>query len=97
MPKCSFGIDEDNWVNPSDDSKVNIALYHGSISGVTTDTGWVMDHGDHTPEIFKDHDFKFLGDIHKTNQIIDTEGRVRYCGSTVQQNHGESNDKGYLI
>ena len=90
-------FDEDNWVSPSDDSKVNIALYHGSISGVTTDTGWVMDHGDHTPEIFKDHDFAFLGDIHKTNQIIDTEGRVRYCGSTVQQNHGESNDKGYLI
>lgn len=89
-------FDEDNWVTPSDDKKVNIALYHGSISGVTTDTGWVMEHGDHTPEIFKNHDFAFLGDIHKTNQIIDTEGRVRYCGSTVQQNHGESNDKGFL-
>jgi len=38
-----------------------------------------------------------LGDIHKTNQILDTEGRVRYCGSTVQQNHGETNDKGFLI
>ena len=90
-------FDEENWVKPSDDERVNIALYHGSISGVETDTGWVMDHGDHTPEIFRNHDFAFLGDIHKTNQIIDTEGRVRYCGSTVQQNHGESNDKGYLI
>ena len=90
-------FDEENWVTPSDDDKVNIALYHGSISGVETDTGWVMEHGDHTPEIFRNHDFAFLGDIHKTNQIIDMEGRVRYCGSTVQQNHGESNDKGYLI
>ena len=90
-------FDEDNWVSPSDDEKVNIALYHGSIAGVETDAGWVMDHGDHTPEIFKNHDFAFLGDIHKTNQIIDMEGRVRYCGSTVQQNHGESNDKGFLI
>ena len=38
-----------------------------------------------------------MGDIHKTNQILDTEGRVRYCGSTVQQNFGETNDKGFLI
>ena len=42
-------FDEENWVTPSDDDKVNIALYHGSISGVETDTGWVMEHGDHTP------------------------------------------------
>ena len=90
-------FDEDNWVSPSDDSKINIALYHGSVSGVMTDSGWVMEHGEHPIEIFEGHDFAFLGDIHKTNQILDTEGRVRYCGSTVQQNHGESNDKGFLI
>ena len=36
-------------------------------------------------------------DIHKTNQILDTEGRVRYPGSTVQQNFGETDDKGFLI
>jgi len=90
-------FDEDNWVSPSDDSKINIALYHGSVSGVTTDTGWVMEHGEHPVSIFEGHDFAFLGDIHKTNQILDTEGRVRYCGSTVQQNHGETNDKGFLI
>lgn len=90
-------FDEDNWVSPSDDSKINIALYHGSVSGVTTDTGWVMQHGEHPIDIFEGHDFAFLGDIHKTNQVLDTEGRVRYCGSTVQQNHGETNDKGFLI
>ena len=90
-------FDEDNWVDPTNDESVNIAVYHGSIAGVETDTGWVMDYGDHAPEIFKNHDFAFLGDIHKTNQIIDTGGRVRYPGSTVQQNHGETNDKGFLI
>ena len=90
-------FDEDNWVSPSDNSKINIALYHGSVSGVTTDTGWVMEHGEHPIEIFEGHDFAFLGDIHKTNQVLDAEGRVRYCGSTVQQNHGETNDKGFLI
>ena len=90
-------FDEENWVAPSDQSRINIALYHGAIGGVSTDVGWVMDHGDHDIGVFAGHDFAMLGDIHKTNQILDTEGRVRYCGSTVQQNHGETNDKGFLI
>lgn len=90
-------FDEDNWVQPSDTSQINIALYHGSISGVVTDTGWVMDHGEHPINIFDGHDYAFLGDIHKTNQSLDVAGRIRYCGSTVQQNHGETNDKGFLI
>ena len=90
-------FDEDNWMKPSDPSRINIALYHGSVSGVKTDTGWVMDHGDHPISIFRGHDYVFLGDIHKTNQILDDEGRVRYPGSTVQQNFGETNDKGFLL
>lgn len=90
-------FDDKNWVTPSDPERVNIALYHGSISGVKTDTGFVMDHGEYPIEIFEGHDYGFLGDIHKTNQRLDDEGRIRYCGSTVQQNFGESNDKGFLV
>ena len=90
-------FDEENWVKPSSEEKINIALYHGSVSGVKTDTGWVMTHGDHPIEVFEGHDYVFLGDIHKTNQILDDEGRVRYPGSTVQQNFGETNDKGFLL
>ena len=90
-------FDEDNWVQPSDPSRINIALYHGCVAGVMTDTGWVMDYGDHDVSIFAGHDYAMLGDIHKTNQILDEDGRVRYCGSIVQQNHGETNDKGFLI
>jgi exonuclease SbcC len=89
-------FDEENWVAPNDPTRINIALYHGAIGGVSTDVGWVMDHGDHDIGVFAGHDFAMLGDIHKTNQILDTEGRVRYAGSTVQQNHGETNDKGFL-
>jgi len=100
-PHIAFNVlsvfDEDNWVMPSDPERINIALYHGSVSGVKTDTGWVMTHGDHDVSIFGGHDFAMLGDIHKTNQVLDDEGRVRYPGSTVQQNHGETNDKGFLI
>jgi DNA repair exonuclease SbcCD ATPase subunit/DNA repair exonuclease SbcCD nuclease subunit len=90
-------FDEDNWMAPTDKDKINIALYHGSISGVKTDAGWVMQHGEHDISIFDEFDFGFLGDIHKTNQTLDLKGRIRYPGSTIQQNHGETNDKGLLI
>ena len=52
--------------------------------------------GDHDISIFDNFDFAFLGDIHKT-QKLDKEGRIWYAGSTVQQNFGESLDKGYLL
>ena len=90
-------FDTDNWVEPSDENKINIALYHGSISGCRTDIGWKMEHGENDVSIFDEFDYAFLGDIHKTNQILDEGGRIRYCGSTVQQNHGETNDKGFLV
>ena len=90
-------FDTENWVKPTDPNKINIAFYHGSISGCATDVGWVMSHGEHNMAIFKGFDFAMLGDIHKTDQSLDKQGRIRYCGSLVQQNHGETNDKGFLI
>jgi len=90
-------FDEDNWIEPTDEDKINIALYHGSISGVKTDLGWTMEYGENNISIFDKFDFGFLGDIHKTNQILDLKGRIRYPGSTIQQNQGETNDKGLLI
>jgi len=90
-------FDDQNWVPPSDLGKVNIALYHGSITGCVTDTDYVMEVGDNDIGIFEKFDYAMLGDIHKTNQILDEEGRVRYAGSTVQQNFGETFDKGFLI
>lgn len=89
-------FDRDNWIKPTDPSKINIALYHGSISNCKTDVGWVMLNGEDTMEIFDGFDFSMLGDIHR-RQILDDAGRIWYAGSTVQQNHGETNDKGILI
>ena len=88
-------FDEENWVEPTDESLVNIALYHGAIDKSKTDQNWTLG-GDHSIEIFEEFDFAFLGDIHKT-QKLDKEGRIWYAGSTVQQNFGESLDKGYLL
>jgi len=90
-------FDEENWQKPSDSNRINIALYHGSISNCETDLGWRMERGENDLSIFNNFDYGFLGDIHKTNQILDKKGKIRYPGSTVQQNHGETNDKGYLL
>ena len=89
-------FDRENWIKPTNSDRINIALYHGSISNCKTDIGWVMLNGEDTMEIFDGFDFAMLGDIHR-RQILDDAGRIWYAGSTVQQNHGETNDKGILI
>ena len=89
-------FDRDNWMAPTKSSKVNIALYHGSINNCKTDTNWTMSFGEDDISIFDEFDFAMLGDIHR-RQFLDHDGRIWYCGSTVQQNHGETNDKGILI
>jgi len=89
-------FDEDGWEDPSNYDNINIALYHGSISNCQTDSGWVMENGEHEASIFEEFDFAFLGDIHKP-QAMDRAGKIRYPGSTIQQGFGESEDKGILI
>jgi len=90
-------VDPENWQENLPEDRTNIALYHGSVVGSVTDSGWMMTHGDIDMETLEKYDYALLGDIHKTNQKIDNDGKARYPGSLVQQNHGESNDKGYLI
>lgn len=90
---------EEDWPSLEDGpaADVNIALYHGLIRGVKTDTGYVVTHGDVDISAFAGFDFVMLGDVHRTNQLLDDEGKVRYPGSLIQQNFGETNDKGYLL
>ncbi len=90
-------VDPENWQENLPEDRVNIALYHGSVVGSVTDSGWMMTHGDISLDELEKYDYAMLGDIHKTDQKVDSEGRARYPGSLVQQNHGETNDKGYLI
>jgi DNA repair exonuclease SbcCD nuclease subunit len=47
-------------------------------------------------KMFKDYDLALLGDIHK-RQFINKEETIAYCGSLIQQNHGEDIGKGYLL
>tara|TARA_Y100001973_G_C5203460_1_gene339602 strand:- start:1465 stop:4617 length:3153 start_codon:yes stop_codon:yes gene_type:complete len=90
-------FDRENWKAPTNSKAINIALFHGSVSGCKTDLGWTMDHGEIDISQLEEYDYSLLGDIHRTNQALDLQGRIRYAGSTIQQNHGESNDKGFLL
>jgi DNA repair exonuclease SbcCD nuclease subunit len=74
---------------------INIALFHGALWGSHTDSNWMIQ-GEERLGFFKKYDFTMLGDIHKC-QAMDPEKRIWYCGSTIQQNYGESGEKGFLF
>jgi len=94
---CVFScFDEENWVNlKPDPSDINIALFHGSVRGSLTDVDWQLG-GEVNLSFFKDYDFALLGDIHK-RQFLNKDKTFAYCGSTIQQNYGETPDKGFLF
>ena len=89
-------FDRANWQKPSNKNAINIALYHGAIRGSLVGSNFSLDHGEDDLSIFKHFDYAMLGDIHRI-QHLDKEQRIWYAGSTVQQNFGESELKGYLI
>lgn len=95
---CNFScFDEENWDKVKKvRGKINIALFHGSVRGATTDSDWELESSEATVDLFKGFDFTLLGDIHM-HQFMDSQQRIAYCGSTIQQNHSELNNKGYLI
>jgi len=72
------------------DGDYKIALYHGAVDRVQTDTGFIIDHSNVNVNSFKGYDLSLLGDIHVPNQTLNAEGTIKYCGSTIMQNHAES-------
>lgn len=108
---CVFSpFDKKNWSNikpvKSSGKKkvVNVALFHGSITGSEMDNNWRLDEGETEITNFTDYDFALLGDIHKHQWIskrVDKNGNTKawmaYPGSLIQQNFGESEIKGFLV
>ena len=94
---CNYScFDEEGWQKLQfDTKKINIGIFHGAVTGSQTDIDWEME-GEVDEAFFSGCDFVFLGDIHK-HQYIDREKRIAYCGSTIQQNFGETPDKGFMI
>ena len=89
-------FDEENWniVKPRP-GYINIALYHGAVRGSEVESDWEID-GEVESKMFNGFDFAMLGDIHK-RQYLNKEQTIAYPGSTIQQNYGESLNKGWLL
>jgi len=79
------------------DGKAFIGLYHGLLTSSRTDTGFVVENG-LNPESFANLDFCIMGHIHR-RQCIKYEGTpLVYCGSLIQQDHGENlSGHGFIV
>lgn len=88
--------DSDNFIKSKDvDGDTKIVLFHGTVDKCETDLGFRLP-SDVKIHKFKGYDMGLLGDIHK-RQFLNKEETIGYCGSLVQQNHGEGLDHGYLL
>ena len=73
----------------------NVVLFHGTVDRSETDLGFKLP-SKVKMKMFNGYDLGLLGDIHK-RQFLNKEETIAYCGSLVQQNHGEDVGKGYLL
>ncbi len=86
---------EENFITSDQvDGDTKIVLFHGTVDKSETDLGFKLPSDVHIDK-FKGYDLGLLGDIHK-RQHLNKEETISYCGSLVQQNHGEGLDHGYL-
>ncbi len=74
-----------------------VALYHGQLKGARGDNGYELI-GDNLLNVttFNNFDVVMMGDIHEHQAFRDDES-MAYAGSLIQQDYGESIDKGYLM
>ena len=88
--------DKKDYIKAKDvEGDTKIVLFHGTVDRCETDLGFRLP-SDVKITQFKGYDMGLLGDIHK-RQHLNKEETISYCGSLVQQNHGEGLDHGYLL
>lgn len=89
--------DVDKWpIFPEDNGLIQIGLFHGAVEGCLPEHAFLKTMGAIPQETFTNQDLVLLGHIHTPNLVLDTEGRIRYPGSLISQNFGETGDHGYL-
>jgi DNA repair exonuclease SbcCD ATPase subunit/DNA repair exonuclease SbcCD nuclease subunit len=98
--KVAFGVfainDEENFpyeIKDRHEDYTYVALFHGALNNAQTDVHYTLK-TKHTVKMFSEYHIAMLGDIHKQQYL---SPRVAYSGSLIQQNFGESLDKGYMI
>ena len=87
---------EEDFILADDvEGDTKVVLFHGTVDRAETDLGFHLPSDVHIDK-FRGYDLGLLGDIHK-KQFLDKEETIAYCGSLVQQNHGEGLSHGYLL
>lgn len=87
-------IEEYKISNP--ENKI-VGLFHGDINGGKSDAGYICDNGLET-SMFDGCDFVIAGHIHKRQELTYNGIPIVYCGSLIQQNHGENvSGHGYVV
>jgi len=96
--------DKENWPKGNDvEGEHKIALFHGPVNKSQTDIGYTVSSNSFTTDMFDGFDMVLMGDIHKRQilQAYEPENGlpvISYCGSMIQQNHGEVlENHGYLL
>ena len=88
--------DEKDFIEAKDvEGDTKVVLFHGTVDRCETDLGYRLP-SDVKITKFEGYDLGLLGDIHK-RQHLNKEETISYCGSLVQQNHGEGLSHGYLL
>jgi DNA repair exonuclease SbcCD ATPase subunit len=100
-------FDKPGWSHVTQvEDAINVAAFHGSVGGTKMDNGWVMPDSKAEVQLsmFDGYDFVLLGDIHKRQFLAERFDKntvmkpyVAYPGSTIQQNFGEEEVKGFLV
>jgi len=95
---------KENWPSgKSIQGETKICLFHGPVNKSQTDIGYTVSSNSFTTEMFAGFDMVLMGDIHKRQILQEYDPQngkpiVSYCGSMIQQNHGEMlENHGYLI
>jgi len=95
---------KENWPKGKDvEGEHKIALFHGPVNKSQTDIGYTVSSNSFTTDMFDGFDMVLMGDIHKRQilQAYEPENGlpiISYCGSMIQQNHGELlENHGYLL
>ena len=95
---------KENWPSGYDvEGEHKIALFHGPVNKSETDIGYTVSSNSFTTDMFDGFDMVLMGDIHKRQilQAYEPDNGlpvISYCGSMIQQNHGEVlENHGYLL
>ena len=87
-------IEEAKALHPDN---VCVGLFHGELKSAKTDVGYVCENG-YEASYFEGIDFGILGHIHRRQCIKNNGVPLVYCGSLIQQDHGENiQGHGYVV